>query len=354
MIKLLILDIDGVVTDGKVLVDAGGLEYKKLDYQDIDAIFKAKRNGIRIGFLTGEAGRFPEFFKERFQAELLYSGCKNKRDTIGQIARNEGIDLSEICFIGDSVHDLEAIKVAGLGLVPSNAPDEVRKAADHVLFSSGGNGAVREAVELILDHVNKGSVDPDDRHLFQEVYQQHMDMMASIGRNRILLDSIHQAAQMIAASIGNGGQVLFCGNGGSAADSQHLATEFVSRFHKERRAFNAEALTTNTSSLTAISNDYDFSRIFSRQLEAKGKAGDTLVGITTSGNSLNVVEALKQAGKQNIGTVVLTGAFEKTSADEFGDIVIRVPSTLTPRIQEGHIFIGHFICELAENALTEK
>ena len=148
----------------------------------------------------------------------------------------------------------------------------------------------------------------------------------------------------------NGGQLLLCGNGGSAADAQHLATELVSRFYKERKALNAEALTVNTSALTAIANDYDYSRVFARQIEAKGKKGDVLLGITTSGSSENIIEAFRTAKKQKMTTIAFVGNKSEKIKD-VADIIISVPSTDTPRIQEIHIMIGHIVCECVEKLM---
>jgi D-sedoheptulose 7-phosphate isomerase len=142
-----------------------------------------------------------------------------------------------------------------------------------------------------------------------------------------------------------------CGNGGSAADAQHIAAEFVSRFFKERKGLPAEALSTNTSILTAVGNDYSYERVFSRQVEAKGKAGDILIGISTSGKSKNVLEALRYAHKNGIKTVMLMGDYTNLELSDICDYIVKVPSKITPRIQEAHIFIGHTIAEYVEHKL---
>lgn len=146
------------------------------------------------------------------------------------------------------------------------------------------------------------------------------------------------------------GVVYFCGNGGSAADSQHLAAEFVGRFYRERDGLPSNALTTNTSILTAIGNDYSFDRIFSRQVEAFCRPHDVLIGISTSGNSVSVMEALKAAKKKGVYSVGWTGESGGKMKD-LCDSCLCVPSRDTPRIQECHILIGHIICELVEAAL---
>ncbi len=154
---------------------------------------------------------------------------------------------------------------------------------------------------------------------------------------------------LIIESLRNGGKVLLCGNGGSAADAQHLATELVSRLEMDRPAISAIALTTNTSLITAHSNDFGFDSIFSRQLEALGKPGDVLIGISTSGNSENVLRAIRTASSMNIMTVAFSGR-EGGLITKLADYSLVVPSHNTQRIQEAHIAMGHCMCALIERA----
>lgn len=163
-----------------------------------------------------------------------------------------------------------------------------------------------------------------------------------------LQNTIIRIIDLLIETFKNGNKLLIFGNGGSAADSQHFATELVSRFKKERKALNAEALTTDTSCITAISNDYSFDNIFARQVEAKANEFDVLIGISTSGNSRNVVEAFKQGIKQNLVMIALTGDFENMECEKYADLIVKVPSKDTARIQEGHLFIYHTICEFVE------
>lgn len=144
-----------------------------------------------------------------------------------------------------------------------------------------------------------------------------------------------------------GNKVLFCGNGGSAADAQHLAAEFSGRFYKNRRALPAEALHCNTSYLTAVANDYSYDVIYSRLVEGIGVSGDVLIGLSTSGNSPNIVKAFESAKEKNIITIGFTGS-AGGKMKEISDYLFNVPSDITPRIQESHIMLGHIICELVE------
>lgn len=163
------------------------------------------------------------------------------------------------------------------------------------------------------------------------------------------LTRIEEAAALVCCSLTSGGKIHFCGNGGSAADAQHIAAELSGRFSFDRPPLNAEALHCNSSYLTAVANDYGYDRIFARLLQGTGKAGDVLVGFSTSGNSANVVQAFEMARQMNIATVALTGA--QGNLLSLANILLNVPSTDTPRIQEAHGLIGHIICELVENKL---
>ena len=190
------------------------------------------------------------------------------------------------------------------------------------------------------------------KQLLSERIREHITIFEQIEKNENQKETIVRAAGIILDSLINGGALYLCGNGGSASDAQHIATEFVSRFYMERQAINAEALTVNTSSLTAIGNDYDFDRVFARQLEAKSHKGDVLIGITTSGTSKNVVRAMEYASKHGIHTILLTGNRDNYYDESIYKCVIKVPSEDTPRIQEAHIFIGHLLAEYVESEIA--
>lgn len=164
------------------------------------------------------------------------------------------------------------------------------------------------------------------------------------------VDLIGKVAEMITVAYRRGHKVILFGNGGSAADAQHLAAEFVGRYRRDRRALPALALTVNTSALTAIGNDYGFDLVFARQIEALGAPGDVAIGISTSGRSANVIGGLKAARSGGLGTVALTGPRPSPIA-ELADFCLAIPSDGTPGIQEAHIAVGHILCELVEGAL---
>ena len=165
-----------------------------------------------------------------------------------------------------------------------------------------------------------------------------------------ILKSIIAASSLIIEAYKNKNKVLIAGNGGSAADAQHIAAELVSKFYKNRPALNAIALTTNTSILTAIGNDYNNDYIFTRQIEAFGNEKDVFIAISTSGNSPNIINSIKQAKEQKLQIIGLTGQ-KKCAIDNLCDVIIKIPSEKTPIIQESHIMIGHIICGILESSL---
>jgi D-sedoheptulose 7-phosphate isomerase len=190
--------------------------------------------------------------------------------------------------------------------------------------------------------------------LMKEAITKILDNSYSINRSLAgLAPRIEEAAQAIIKTYQKEGKILLFGNGGSAADAQHLAAELVSRFYKERAALPAIALTTNSSIITAISNDYSYEQIFARQIQALAKPGDCVIAITTSGKSPNVIEGVKEAKKGGCSCIGLIGG-EPSELSSFSDIIIAVPSKDTPRIQEAHILIGHIICQLIEEKLFNE
>ncbi|HLS70228.1 MAG TPA: D-sedoheptulose 7-phosphate isomerase [Chitinophagaceae bacterium] len=169
----------------------------------------------------------------------------------------------------------------------------------------------------------------------------------AILENEDLLAKTQEVINIITNAFKNGNALYFCGNGGSAADAQHLAAEFSGRFYKDRKPLPSEALHCNTSYLTAVGNDYGYSYIYSRLIEGLGKEGDILIGLSTSGNSKNIIEAFKKAKELGILTIAFTGK-DGGKLKDCTDYLINVPSEDTPRIQESHIMLGHIICEIVE------
>jgi len=183
--------------------------------------------------------------------------------------------------------------------------------------------------------------------------QDSIKVKQALLADSVLLTQINGVIQAFVTALSNGHKILLFGNGGSAADAQHIAAEFVGRFQMERTPLPALALTVNTSALTGIGNDYDYVNVFSRQVEALGQAGDVAVGITTSGKSPNVIKGLAAAKAKGMVTVSLTGKFG-TMLQEVSKYCLCVPSDQTPRIQESHILIGHIVSQVTELEMFAK
>jgi D-sedoheptulose 7-phosphate isomerase len=188
------------------------------------------------------------------------------------------------------------------------------------------------------------------REIIKEAFEDSRRVQKAFLEENV--DGIVKVAEILIEAIRKGGKLLFFGNGGSAADAQHLAAEFVNRFRVDRRALPAIALTTDTSILTSIANDSSFEQLFARQVEALGKAGDVAVGISTSGTSANVVAGMRTAARVGLVTVAFSGG-DGGPLHREADYSLLVPSTITARVQEVHILTGHVICDLVEQAFVE-
>lgn len=187
----------------------------------------------------------------------------------------------------------------------------------------------------------------------ESIIKESIDVKQKIASDHKLVETIQKIVDDVVNAFNTGNKVLFCGNGGSAADAQHLAAEFTGRFYFDRKPLYAEALHVNTSFLTAVGNDYSYDEVYSRLITGIGRKGDVLFGISTSGNSKNVLNALSKANELGMITVGFTGG----SGGKMASIckhLINVPSTDTPRIQESHILVGHIICEYVEATIFQK
>lgn len=184
----------------------------------------------------------------------------------------------------------------------------------------------------------------------KDIISASISVKQQLLKDEKIISTLTDCVTVIVDAFTKGNKVLFCGNGGSAADAQHLAAEFSGRFYIDRDALPAEALHCNTSYLTAVGNDYSYDVIYSRIIKGIGNKGDILIGLSTSGNSANVVKAFEMAKQKEMITIGFTG-FTGGAMKEISDYLLNVPSTDTPRIQESHILLGHIICELVEARL---
>ena len=350
-IRVLALDIDGVITDGSVCIaeNDNNVQPKRISMRDLDALAKMKRAGVTLALVTGESGPLVEAIARRVSADAVISGAKDKCAGLEKLARQLNVELSSICFVGDAERDALAFPQVGLSLAPFDAGPHARHAATKVLKERGGNGAVSEAVELILTlaHQSNEEALAHAQKSLEESLQAHQEMV------RAGAQTIVEMAQVISDSLRCGGKVLFCGNGGSAADAQHAAAELMGRFLINRGPLPALSLSTDTSVLTAVGNDWEYDEVFARQVRGLARTGDVVVGLSTSGRSESIVRALGAAASCGARALALTGS-DGRRVGEASDICLNVPSAATPRIQELHILALHTICDLVERELFSK
>jgi len=193
----------------------------------------------------------------------------------------------------------------------------------------------------------------DSKGIIKDRLKEHLDVIEKIYSNENIQKTIDSVVEVIVSCFKNGNKVYFCGNGGSAADAQHLAAEFSGKFYLDRPVLPSEALHCNSSYLTAVANDYTFDIIYARLIEGIGNPGDILVGLSTSGNSGNIVKAFEKCREKGIITIGFTGE-NGGKMRSLSDYLIDIPSSDTPRIQEAHITLGHIICELVEASIFKK
>jgi D-sedoheptulose 7-phosphate isomerase len=348
-ILLLALDVDGVLTDGCVTLTPSGEESKGIAFRDLDALGRARRAGLRVALVTGEEGPLVMAIAAKAGAEFVLPGAKDKCAALEALSANAAVPLSRICYIGDSDRDALAFPGVGLSLCPADASRAARRTASRVLSARGGAGAVEEAVDFLLADLDDAGARPgyEDalRRIAQESVRAHEKLIAES------LPALAEIAALIIKTLRAGRRVYFCGNGGSAADAQHIAAELVGRFAREREPWPALALTTDTSVLTAVGNDWAFEEIFARQVKAHARASDLVVGISTSGRSQNVVRALEAARELGCVTLAFTGR-NSGAVGKAADFAFKAPDTSTPRIQEMHLLAWHGICEVVEAALV--
>lgn len=357
-IKMLVFDIDGVITDGKKYTDGHGAELKTVLLKDLDTFQLFKKEGCILGCISGEDTDFSRQLAKVESLDFAILGCKNKFEALEEKSYNYNIAYDNICYIGDGKYDIPVLERVGLAVCPDDAISEVKKVVDIVLNCKGGEGCLTEIYTLLFKSGNyeykKFQQQKSSNFLVMKI-SEHRDVLDAVVHNDFIMNSIQKAIEMIVCSYKNSGQLFLCGNGGSAADAQHLAAEMVGRFYLERQALSAEALTVNTSILTCLANDYSYDMIFARQLEAKATRGDVLIGITTSGHSPNVLEALKRAKEMDVETILMTGEVsEYAEILQYTDCLLSVPSANTPRIQEVHILMGHIICEVIEQRMVDN
>lgn len=348
-ITVLAFDIDGVLTDGRLALGDGSEGFKRICFRDLDAITQAKAAGYTVALVTGEQGPTVDRLAQRIGANTVLTGIKDKAAGLKKLVQTLNVTPAQICYVGDSERDAAAFDFVGLSCAPADASGPALAKASIRLRSRGGEGVADEVVQLVAE---EKALAVDESIRVQEIGRI---LKESIAAHELLLETSVNHLSSIAGTftsvLRRGHKILLCGNGGSAADAQHVAAEIVGRFKLESDPWPAIALTTNTSVITAVANDWDYEEVFARQVRALGRPGDVLAGISTSGRSRNVLRALATARQMNIATIGFTGNQPGDMA-RVSDICFAAPSGSTPRIQELHLVAWHAICELVEQKMS--
>ncbi len=351
-VRAVALDVDGVLTDDGFWWGADGSEVKRFSFLDVMGVSIARRAGLTFALISGEASPQVDRYADKMSITHVYKGCRDKATAVARFAEDAGVLLTEVCFVGNDVNDLPAMQACGVRACPADAHPSVRAAAHHVSSLPSGRGAVRELLDLIVQareaSMTTIPLDRTQDFLALQLADHQRVMTETIATQRATVEAVVDA---FCRCFATGNKLMFCGNGGSAADSQHIAAEFVNRLRFDRPALAALALTVDSSVLTCIANDSAYDRVFSRQVEALGRSGDVLVGISTSGGSPNVLRALERARAGNIVTVGFTGLPESNPMHQHCDLVVTVPSKDTARIQEAHEFTLHAVAAMVEMRL---
>jgi len=356
-IDLVVYDFDGVMTDNRVYLDQDGIETVVCTRADGLGVDMLRRVDLPQIIISTETNSVVVARARKLRLQALH-GVADKRKALLDFCASEAYDPARVVYVGNDANDLEAMRAVAYPVCPADAHPAVRSIACMVTSAAGGEGVVRELADHLLG--NDGSdamshVDLQSSGLSARIREEFHDAVAlrlAMMEDSQVIASIDLMANAMADSLASGGKVFFAGNGGSFADAQHLAAEFVGRFMHERPPLAGVCLGTNASTVTAVGNDYSFKDIFLRELRALGRPGDVLVTLSTSGNSDNLVTLIEVARKMDIRVFALLGKGGGRIAKLVPSIV--VPSDHTARIQELHITLGHIFCGLVDSLLSER
>jgi D-sedoheptulose 7-phosphate isomerase len=355
-VDLIVYDFDGVMTDNRVYLDQEGVESVICNRADGLGIDMLRCAGISQIIVSTETNRVVLARARKLGLEALH-GVADKRKALLDFCASHDYDPGRVVYVGNDLNDLEAMQTVGYPVSPADAHAVVRDVSCVVTSAAGGEGVVRELADALL----RGRDDLPDTRLDEpaRLGAQIREELADAARLRMamvedaqVVGRVDAIARVMAECLLSGGKVIFAGNGGSFADAQHLAAEFVGRFLRERPPLASLCLGTNPSTVTAVGNDYCFDDIFVRELRALGRKEDVLVALSTSGNSKNVIAAIEIAREIGLRVFALLGKGGGRIAKLVPSIV--VPSDHTARIQEMHITIGHILCGLVDSMISER
>ncbi|NEO82904.1 MAG: SIS domain-containing protein [Spirulina sp. SIO3F2] len=357
-VDLVVYDFDGVMTNNLVAIAQNNVESVQCNRGDGLGIRMVKGFDIPQLILSTETNPVVTARANKLKLPVI-QGAENKLRSLTEYCQANHYNLSKTVYIGNDLNDLEVMQAVGWPICPADAHPKIRQLSCIITQARGGEGVVREFGEKLLvddvvetKHIVNSHSKPSVLTEVKAQLQDSIDLRVSLLGSPNLLSKIIELSDLLITCIQAGGCIFWAGNGGSFADAQHLAAELVGRFMREREPWASICLGTNSSTFSSISNDYDFSQVFSRELQALCKPNDALILLSTSGNSRNLLNVAKVALENDLKIFALLGKSGGQLAYYVPSQSIVVPSYHTARIQEIHIMLGHIVCDLVEQSLA--
>jgi len=355
-IDLIVYDFDGVMTDNRVSLTEDGLESVVCNRADGLGVDLLRRAGIPQIIISTETNNVVRARACKLGLEALH-GVPDKRKALVDYCEERGFELRRVAYVGNDLNDLDAMQCVGFPVSPADGHAAVRALAYLVTRAVGGAGVVRELADELLASEERRREFPDGGpRRFAETIRRELDEAARLRtammNDPTTIEAVETMARTVVKSLRSGGRVIFAGNGGSFADAQHLAAEFVGRFMRERAPLAGICLGTNASTVTAVGNDYRFDDVFVRELRAVARKDDVFIALSTSGNSGNLITAIDAAREIGVHVFALLGKGGGRIARLVPGLV--VPSDNTARIQEMHITFGHILCGLVDLMMSDR
>lgn len=366
-IQMVIFDIDGVITDGKLMIDSKGNEYKSMDFRDIDAIFAFKRNGYRIAFVTGENTEITKYFHDTFKPDYFYSGNKDKANAVREISELSGVTLEHICYIGDGKYDAAPMEITGYSACPDNSIELVKQVAKFHLHTGGGNGCIHELMHLIFD-INKveeknstkesGAWNKADLAFKVKGIETSIKEYLALLDVWISSDNVKNQIGVIAGKmlecIEKKGRIMFLGERHDVINSLYLAELLEKRLLSKKIGVFCESLIKPSYLVMTEEMNCDISDLLSLQVEEKAGKDDVIIGFITSSEGTGLTRALIKGKKRGTFNIVFTGGDFEPKLNEACDIICSVPSKDPFKIQEIYGLVNRMIFELIEENLSGR
>lgn len=366
-VQMVIFDIDGVITNGKLVIDSKGNEYKSMDFRDIDAVFAFKRNGYRIAFVTGEDTEITKYFKNTFQPDYFYSGNKDKANAVRKISKLSGISLEHICYIGDGKYDAAPMEITGYSACPSNAIELVKRVAKLQLKAGGGDGCIHELMNLIFE-INKweetsSKTEASDSRKAKFNFQvEKIESKAKEYRN--VVDSFISSDQIknqialiihkIIECIKKNGSIMFLGDQYNLINSLYLSETLERRLLSKKIGVCCESLIKPSSLFMTGGMSCNITQLLSLQIEGKAKKDDIIIGFITDAEETELTKVLVEGKRRGSFNIVFTGEYFDFYLKEACDMICSIPTTDLFKIQESYGFINRMIFELVEEDLSKR